>query len=201
MTAQGRTFKGVGLCYAGNASYMASAGGLKRSFKIDLQAHRAIVVKRASRRQSPERCARPDQGPRGLGLRPLPRGGRSRAPDGFGRSDTHCSWSLREGVYLGLYTLVEPVDRAFLSHRFSHRQGPAFFKPQGLRGIDFLGDDWEKFRGQYQPQSEPTAAEATRLIEVRPPDSAATVTSVSRKRSPLTSTWISSCVSWPSRCC
>jgi spore coat protein H len=36
ITAEGKTFKGVGLRYAGNASYMASAGGLKRSFLIDL---------------------------------------------------------------------------------------------------------------------------------------------------------------------
>src|SRR5262245_45987867 len=36
VTAEGRTYKTVGLRYAGNASYMASAGGLKRSFVIDL---------------------------------------------------------------------------------------------------------------------------------------------------------------------
>ena len=36
VTAEGKTFQGVGLRYAGNASYMASAGGLKRSFLVDL---------------------------------------------------------------------------------------------------------------------------------------------------------------------
>ena len=37
VTAEGRTYKGVSLRYSGNASYMASAGGLKRSFLIDLE--------------------------------------------------------------------------------------------------------------------------------------------------------------------
>ena len=36
ITAEGRTIRGVGLRYAGNASYMSSAGGLKRSFLVDL---------------------------------------------------------------------------------------------------------------------------------------------------------------------
>ena len=59
-------------------------------------------------------------------------------------------------AYLGLYTLVEPVDRAFLSDRF-HTDKGVLFKPQGLRGLDFLGDDWEKYKGPYQPQPEATS--------------------------------------------
>ena len=38
MTAEGRTYKGVGLRYSGNASYLASAGGLERSLLVDLDA-------------------------------------------------------------------------------------------------------------------------------------------------------------------
>ena len=67
-------------------------------------------------------------------------------------------------AYLGLYTLVEPVDRAFLSDRFHSDKG-LLVKPQGLRGIDFLGDDWEKYKGQYRPQSEATPAATRRLID------------------------------------
>ena len=67
-------------------------------------------------------------------------------------------------AYLGLYTLVEPVDRVFLSDRFHTNKG-VLFKPQGLRGLDFLGDEWEKYKGPYQPQPEPTPEEAKRLIE------------------------------------
>ena len=69
-----------------------------------------------------------------------------------------------EKAYLGLYTLVEPVDRAFLKDRF-HTDKGLLLRPQGLRGLDFLGDDWEKYRGPYRPLAEPTPDEAKRLIE------------------------------------
>ena len=67
-------------------------------------------------------------------------------------------------AYLGLYTLVEPVDQAFLADRF-HTDKGLLVRPQGLRGLDFLGDDWEKYRGPYRPLAEPTPDEARRLIE------------------------------------
>lgn len=69
-----------------------------------------------------------------------------------------------ERAYLGLYTLVEPVDSAFLNDRFRTDKG-LLLRPQGLRGLDDLGDDWEKYRGPYRPLAEPTAEQATRLIE------------------------------------
>ena len=67
-------------------------------------------------------------------------------------------------AYLGLYTLVEPVDRAFLKDRFQTDKG-LLLRPQGLRGLDFLGDDWEKYRGPFRPLAEPTPDEARRFIE------------------------------------
>jgi spore coat protein CotH len=68
-----------------------------------------------------------------------------------------------EKAYLGLYTLVEPVDGAFLKDRF-HTDKGLLLRPQGLRGLDFLGDDWEKYRGPYRPLVEPNSDEASHLI-------------------------------------
>ncbi len=67
--------------------------------------------------------------------------------------------------YLGLYTLVEQVDRRFLKDHFQTDKG-LLMKPSRLRGgIEYLGDDWDKYTGQYQPQSEATKEEARRVIE------------------------------------
>ncbi len=68
-----------------------------------------------------------------------------------------------EKAYLGLYTLVERVDLAFLKDRF-HTDKGLLVRPQGLRGLDFLGDDWARYRGPYRPLAEPTPEEAKRLI-------------------------------------
>ncbi len=153
----------MGLRYSGNASYMASAGGLKRSLLIDLD--------------------RSDHGD-GLGLHGLIL--QSGALDPTRAREALAFALFREagvpaprtafaevtlsvpGKYdralLGLYTLVEPVDLAFLKGRF-HADTGLLVRPQGLRGLDFLGDDWEKYRGPYRPLSEPSPDQAKRLIE------------------------------------
>jgi len=56
------------------------------------------------------------------------------------------------------------VDLAFLVDRFRTDQG-LLLRPQGLRGLDFLGDDWERYRGPYRPLAEPAPAQTRRLIE------------------------------------
>src|SRR5207244_3854142 len=65
--------------------------------------------------------------------------------------------------YLGLYVLVEEVDAAFVRERFGSDKG-LLMKPQRLRGIDYLGDEWAKYKGQYQPQSEATKEQQKRVI-------------------------------------
>ncbi len=57
-----------------------------------------------------------------------------------------------------------PWTGTYLKDRF-HTDKGLLVRPQGLRGLDFLGDDWEKYRGQYRPLAEPTPDDAKRLIE------------------------------------
>src|SRR5262249_3439443 len=66
---------------------------------------------------------------------------------------------------LGLYTVVEDVDRRFLADRFGTDKG-LLLRPARMRGLDFLGDDWEQYKGLYQPQGEPTSDETKRLVEI-----------------------------------
>jgi putative membrane-bound dehydrogenase-like protein len=161
--AQDTTFKGVGIRYAGNASYMASAGGLKRSFVVDLEKadHTSFHGLHAMQLQSgaldttKAREVLAFEFFREAGV-PAPRTALAEV--------TLSVPGQQDKAYLGLYTLVEPVDRAFLKDRFGTEKG-LLLRPQGLRGLDFLGDDWEKYRGPYRPLSEPTPEEAKRLID------------------------------------
>ena len=163
LTAEGRTYNGVGFRYAGNASYMASAGGLKRSFKVDLDRidHSDLGGLRGVHLQS---GALDSTKAREVLAYALFREAGVPAPCTALAEVTLTVPGRYDKAYLGLYTFVEPVDRAFVIDHF-HTDKGLLLKPQGLRGIDFLGDDWQKYKGQYQPQSEPTPAEATRLIE------------------------------------
>ena len=163
LTAEGHTCKDVGFRYAGNASYMASAGGLKRSFKVDLDHadHSVLNGLRAVHLQS---GALDPTKAREVMAYALFREAGVPAPRTALADVTLTVPGRYDKAYLGLYTLVEPIDRTFLNDRF-HTDKGLLLKPQGLRGLDFLGDDWEKYKGPYQPQSEPTPAEAKRLIE------------------------------------
>jgi putative membrane-bound dehydrogenase-like protein len=163
LTAEGRTYKSVRFRYAGNASYMASAGGLKRSFKVDLDRVDASELSglRAVHLQS---GALDPTKAREVLAYALFRAAGVPAPRTALAEVTLTVPGRYEKAYLGFYTLVEPVDRAFVNNRF-HTDKGLLVKPQGLRGLDFLGDDWEKYKGNYQPQSEPAPEEAKRLIE------------------------------------
>ncbi len=163
ITAEGKTFQGVGLRYAGNASYMASAGGLKRSFLVDLDRAGHAEFHSLHALQLQGGALDPTKAREVLAFT-LFRAAGVPAPCTALAEVTLTVPGEHQKAYLGLYTLVEPVDRAFLKDRF-HTDKGLLVRPQGLRGLDFLGDDWEKYRGPYRPLAEPTPAEAKRLID------------------------------------
>ncbi len=65
--------------------------------------------------------------------------------------------------HLGLYAVVENVDNPFLAERFGSDKG-LLMKPFQVRSVDFLGADWERYKNQYRPQSEPTKEQRQRVI-------------------------------------
>ena len=179
MTAEGRTYKGVGLRYSGNASYMASAGGLKRSFLVDLERsnsqdfHGLHAIGLQSGALDPAKA-------REVLAFALFREAGVPAPRTAMAEVTLTVPGSHDRAYLGLYTLVEPVDRAFLKDRF-HTDKGLLLSPRGLRGLDFLGDEWEKYKGPYRPLAEPSPDEAKRIDRVRPPRSARRRSNISQR--------------------
>ncbi len=163
ITAQGQAVEGVGLRYAGNASYLASAGGLKRSFLVHLNGSDQAVFHGLRSLQLQSGALDPTKAREALAFAFFREGGVP-APRTALAEVTLTVPGEHQKTYLGLYTLVEPVDGAFLKDRFGLDKG-LLLRPQGLRGLDFLGEDWDKYRGPYRPLTEPTADEARRLIE------------------------------------
>jgi putative membrane-bound dehydrogenase-like protein len=163
VTADGMRFPRAGLRYSGNASYMASAGGLKRSVLINLDTDdrgdfhglHSIMLQGGALDPTKARESLAFALFREAGV-PAPRTALAEV--------TLTVPGRHAKAFLGLYTMVEPVDGDFLKDRFHADQG-LLLRPQGLRGLDFLGDDWEKYRSPYRPLSEPTTTQARRLIE------------------------------------
>jgi spore coat protein H len=157
------TFGKVGIRYKGNGTIMDAGRTARKSFKIDLD--RAGGMGRFAGSKTinlhcevtdPSRCREVlgYEVYRAAGV-PAPRTAlaevRITVP---GKHDKEL---------LGLYTLVESVDKAFLKDRFGDDSG-LLMKPENLREFDDRGDDWERYKAQYVPKRAPTADEAKRVI-------------------------------------
>jgi len=66
-------------------------------------------------------------------------------------------------TYLGLYGMVEDVDRPFASDHFGSKKG-TMFKPVTHKPFEYLGEDWAKYRQIYDPKWELSDDQAHRLI-------------------------------------
>jgi spore coat protein CotH len=64
---------------------------------------------------------------------------------------------------LGLYTLVEDVEGPFLKKQFGDSKG-LLMKPEGVRGPDYFGEEWQAYPASYHPGRDATPDEATRLV-------------------------------------
>ncbi len=164
LEAFGRSFDDVGVRYKGNGSYMGSSGSLKRNLKIDLDRYHD------------------DQQFQGIKALNLNAGGvdptRLREALGFevfraagvpAPRTAFVELTLTvPGKYdhelVGMYTLIEQVDKSFLKDRFGDSSG-LLMKPERLRDFAYLGEDWERYTGQYQPKNFPSKKQARRVIE------------------------------------
>lgn len=66
---------------------------------------------------------------------------------------------------LGLYLMVEPVDKAFVAERFGSKGTPVF-KPVTYELFKHLGDDWSVYAGIYDLKTEATPEQQRRVIEL-----------------------------------
>jgi putative membrane-bound dehydrogenase-like protein len=167
LSADGQTVKGVGVRYAGDATYFATSRRLKRPLAI-----------RFGKRADQQLCGLTSLQLHAMPLDPsqarevlaygLFRAAGVPAPRTALAEVTLTIPGRYDKAYLGLYTVVESVDGRFLADRFGTEKGAdtgLLMRPFGMRGIDFFGDDWGRYAAQYRPQREATKAEAQRVIE------------------------------------
>lgn len=69
-----------------------------------------------------------------------------------------------EKQLLGLYTVVEVVKGDFLTRHFGTKAG-LLLKPEMMRGLQYLGDDWEEYQEKYHPRGQVSEVQAQKFIE------------------------------------
>jgi putative membrane-bound dehydrogenase-like protein len=164
LTADGKTCKKVGVRYAGEITYFASSRGLKRPLAIDLNKFGKQQLHGVTSLQLHAMPMDPSKGREALAYSVFRAVGVPAPRTAFAEVTLTVPGKY-DKEYLGLYTVVEGVDKRFLEDRFGADKG-LLMRPFQVRSLDHLGDNWERYRGRYRPQSEPTKEETKRVIEL-----------------------------------
>ena len=162
----GQPVADVGVRFKGNISYIASATSPRRPMKLDFDRFvddgrfagvTSLNLNNMAFDPSMAREALAFELFREMNV-PAPRTGRAvvylSVP---GLYDREC---------LGLYTLIEEVDdKRFLKRHFGEADGP-LLKPERMRGLAYLGEDWSNYASRYNPKGDVPPAWGRRVIEL-----------------------------------
>jgi putative membrane-bound dehydrogenase-like protein len=180
----GEALKKIGLRYSGDITYFVSARGLKRPLKIAFDKFSAQQSNVTAQQfnvtaQQSNVTAQQFNGLSAIQLHAMPldpskareavaysifRAAGVPAPRTAFAEVTLTVPGKYDNENLGLYTVVEDVGRSFVANHLSPGAG-LLMRPFRVRGIDFLGDDWQPYTEQYRPQRVATNDEAKRVIE------------------------------------
>jgi spore coat protein H len=162
-TAEGKSFKNVGVRYKGNATFALSSGLLRRPLQIELdhfdggeRFHGLRKLSLANGITDPARVRE------ALAFAVFRAGGVSAPRTAFTKVTLTVPGKFNK-EYVGLYTLIEHVGNPFLKEHFKSAKG-VLLKPEGGRGLEYLGEDWGPYEMRYRPKSEVSKEQKKRLI-------------------------------------
>jgi hypothetical protein len=165
MEFEGKRLPDVGLRYKGNGTFLESRASLKRSLKIDINRYTKgqefAGVTTLNLHNNVTDASSMNEPLAFLAYReagvPAPRSSYARVyvtvPGKYNRQ------------YLGLYSLIENLDKKFMKERFGTSEG-ALFKPSTSTLFNDQGDDWKAYIQGYDPKTKLTKAQERRIIEL-----------------------------------
>ena len=158
-----RTWRDVGLRFKGNGTYMASADGRKRPFKIDfdrfVEGQTAFGLTQLNLHNN---VMDPTLARQAVGYPVFQSLGVPASRTAFAEVRLTIEGETTNEL-LGVYTLVEDVDANFLRRHFANPNG-LLLKPEGTQGLEYLGEDWSKYEW-FEPKTEPTDEQKKRVID------------------------------------
>ncbi|HTU88671.1 MAG TPA: CotH kinase family protein [Gemmataceae bacterium] len=162
LTVADETYKKIGVRYAGDITYFASSRGLKRPLKLAFnkfggqQFHGLTSLDLHSMPLDPAKAREM------LAFSMFRAAGVPAPRTAFAEVTLTVSGKYNK-ERLGLFTVVENVDKRFLKDRFWTDEG-VLMNPFMVRSVEYLGDNWERYKNQYRLQSVPTKEETQRVI-------------------------------------
>ena len=160
----GQKFTNVAIRFKGNSSFVRAPNGLKRPFRLDFNRD----APGRSFQGVEEFCLNNNvndatQMHEALAYDLFHRAGIAAPRTAFASVILTVPGQI-ERQSLGLYTLVESVNRDFLKQHFDTKKG-LLLKPEMMQGLDYFGDSWSGYAGRYGPKGDVNPADAKRIME------------------------------------
>jgi hypothetical protein len=164
ITLDGETVHGIGLRYKGNGTFLEGHASGKYSFKVDFDHYQdGLEFRGLTQINLHNNASDPSMLREALSY------------ELFREAGIPCSrvgWAMVkltvpgrfEKKNLGLYSLVEQVDKRFLKDRFGSAEG-LLLKPSTFIPFRHFGEDWTHYERAYFPKTEATPGQRRRLIE------------------------------------
>ncbi len=168
VVVDGVAFKDAGVRFKGNSSYGASQRSMKHPLKFDFDQY----IKDGSFRgmttlNFSNNAMDPPQMREALAYEVFRQAGIPCARTAFVKMYLTIPGKY-DKQYLGLYTMVEQVDKKFLQNHFGNNTG-LLVKPERVGALQYLGENWDAYKERYEPKSGYKGKEAEaarqRLIE------------------------------------
>ncbi len=161
----GEMLQNVGIRYKGNATYMVASRSAKRSLKIDFDRFKDQQNFHGARKLNlNNEVMDPSKSHEALAYAVFRAAGVPASQTAFAEVRLTVPGKY-DAEYLGVYTVIEQVDKTFLKSHFKNATG-LLLKPEGIPGIVYLGEDPAVYAKPYNAKSsEGSPEEWRRLME------------------------------------
>jgi len=164
VTIDGETIKGVGLRYKGNGTFFEGHSKNRLSFKIDFnEFNEELAFRGLTKINLNNNVTDPSMLREALSYELFREAGIACSRIGFARVTATVPGKF-ERKTMGLYSVVEQVDKRFLKDRYGSAKG-LLLKPSTFGVFRYFGDDWAEYETAYVPKTDAEAEQQTRLIE------------------------------------
>lgn len=158
----GETLQDVGLRFKGNGTYAMSQQGRRRPMKIDFNRYEKDLKFHGLQQLNLHNDIMDPSHLRQVLSYPVFQDAGIPSPRTAFAEITLTIDGECDHEPLGLYTLVEDVDKAFLKRHYGSSHG-MLLKPEGTQGLEYKGEDWKDY-AWYEPKTETSEGDQAALI-------------------------------------
>lgn len=163
VTIGDQTLREVGVRYKGNGTFMGARGSRKFSFKIDFNEYHDDQEFRGLKKINLNNCVTdPSMLREALSYELFREAGVPASRTGWAKVYL-TDGGQADHKYMGLYLVVEQVDKRFLKRVFGSSKG-LLVKPSTFGAFRYFRDDVAKYEAAYFPKTDPTPGQWQRLI-------------------------------------